>query len=520
LLNSDYNIIEVEIVLKQSFNTVKIQELKLKIDQLLSSGFQESNYTLDFIAKVRMLNFVCLIGIVNLAVLGTAAIIQDNLTLGIFDYSTGFFLAFIILYLRKTHRYALLSTTGVIIAGVLYVFLFISGGVSNTAHLWYYTFPLFAFFLLDSKKGTIATSILLIISIMFYLFQDSFPTLTKYSSDFMIRFVPSFLVVFLYSYIFERTKEKVYNIVNNKNKELAVTIEKLERNEAELKKLHNELENRVIERTSALKEANEKLVKEIALKNEATQRAEAALKMKTEFLTQMSHEIRTPINSILSYTQLLKEETVGKIPEDLEFSFDMINNGGRRLIRTIDLILNMSEVQTGTYEVIKEESKLINDILLPLIGEFNTAAKAKNLELFIVNKTNEEDVLLEVDTYTETQIYANLIDNAIKYTDRGKVQIIVYKNEFNYCVDVKDTGIGICEKYQSSLFDPFTQEEQGYTRKFEGNGLGMALVKEYCNLNNIKISFTSKKGNGTVFRLEFLTDSKIEKFTNKDAVCV
>ena len=171
----------------------------------------------------------------------------------------------------------------------------------------------------------------------------------------MIRFVPSYLVVFLYSYIFERTKEKTYNIVHSKNDELSETINKLETNEKELKKLQEELEQRVAERTTELFNTNEQLVEEVKLKNKATIAAESAAKMKTEFLAQMSHEIRTPINSILSYAQLLKEETIDKVPEDLKFSFDMINNGGQRLIRTIDLILNMSELQTGTYEPIIEK---------------------------------------------------------------------------------------------------------------------------------------------------------------------
>jgi len=475
--------------------------LKSKINLLLNSGYDENETGLAFIAKVRMLNHVCIIGIINLIVLGLVAYFQNNHVLALLDFFVATSLAVIIYYLRKSHKYELLSTIGVFIVGSLFYFLFVTGGVNNTAFLWYYTFPLFSFFLLDSKRGTIATAVLLLLAILFYAFQDNFASLTKYSPDLMIRFVPSYLVVFLYSYIFERTKEKTYNIVKSKNEELSETISKLEKNEKELKKLHEELEQRVEKRTTELFNTNEQLVEEIKLKNKATLVAESAVKMKTEFLAQMSHEIRTPVNSILSYAQLLKEETIDKVPEDLKFSFDMINNGGQRLIRTIDLILNMSELQTGTYEPIMEKSDIV-EIIKPLVKEFQTATRVKDLDLIFINRLENDEAIYCVDVYTITQILVNLIHNAIKYTVEGSIEVIAYKtNEDLCCIDIQDTGIGISEEFQKTLFEPFTQEEQGYTRKFEGNGLGMALVKEYCNINNIQISVKSEKDKGSIFTL-------------------
>ncbi len=273
-------------------------------------------------------------------------------------------------------------------------------------------------------------------------------------------------------------------------------VDRIENTNEELETINKNLEYRVIERTEELSKSKEK--------------AEAAVKMKTEFLAQMSHEIRTPINSIMSYTQLLKDETFDLIPKDLQFSFDMINNGGRRLIRTVDLILNMSELQTGTYEVIIEECNIVN-LLNELVGEFQTAAKSKNLALMMLNRLDFEDSVLKTDIYTVTQIFANLIDNAIKYTVEGSIEVIAFKTKDNHlCVDVQDTGIGISEKFQETLFEPFTQEEQGYTRKFDGNGLGMALVSEYCKLNNALISVSSKKGEGTKFSIVFPQISSVK----------
>lgn len=273
-------------------------------------------------------------------------------------------------------------------------------------------------------------------------------------------------------------------------------VERIEETNEEMELINKDLENRVIERTKEL--------------NASKDKAEAAVRMKTEFLAQMSHEIRTPINSILSYTQLLKEETINVVPEELRFSFDMINNGGRRLIRTVDLILNMSELQTGTYEVIIEKCNLV-EVIEQLVGEFQTAAKSKNLDLMLLNRLEFEQGLMAADIYTVTQIFANLIDNAIKYTNEGSVEVVAFKTIDGFIgVDVQDTGIGISEKFQKELFDPFTQEEQGYTRKFDGNGLGMALVKEYCKLNQAKISVKSEKGVGSTFTVVFDNPNSLE----------
>ncbi|KAB2840872.1 MAG: GHKL domain-containing protein [Melioribacteraceae bacterium] len=111
-----------------------------------------------------------------------------------------------------------------------------------------------------------------------------------------------------------------------------------------------------------------------------------------------------------------------------------------------------------------------------------------------------ENTFLYTDEYAVNQIFANLIDNAIKYTEKGKVEITLREEGNNhYSIKVSDTGIGISNEYIDKLFEPFSQEEQGYTRRFEGNGLGMALVKKYCDLIDAEISVESEKNIGTTF---------------------
>ena len=99
---------------------------------------------------------------------------------------------------------------------------------------------------------------------------------------------------------------------------------------------------------------------------------------------------------------------------------------------------------------------------------------------------------------------ANLIDNAIKYTKRGKIDLKLSKtSQNNIVVEINDTGIGMSEEFKNKIFEPFTQEEQGYTRKYDGSGLGLSLVQKYAKLNDTKLTFTSKKDVGTSFKIEF-----------------
>lgn len=230
---------------------------------------------------------------------------------------------------------------------------------------------------------------------------------------------------------------------------------------------------------------------------QAKEHAQEADKLKTEFLAQMSHEIRSPINTILNYISLIRDEVQHTFDEDLRYSFTAIDSSSRRLIRTIDLILNMSQLQTGHFEVFPREIDLFREIIQPVAGEMMRKAKEKNLEICLVN--NAGDCNITADPYTAGQIFANIIDNAIKYTNEGGITVSVYNENGRLCADVKDTGIGISEEYLAKIFTPFLQEEGGYTRKFDGNGLGLALVRRYCELNNAELRVRSRKGEGTTF---------------------
>ncbi len=269
----------------------------------------------------------------------------------------------------------------------------------------------------------------------------------------------------------------------------------ISRLQKELKE-HNELlEQKVSERTAELKESNKNLIV-------AKEKAEVADNFKSIFLAQMSHEIRTPINIMVSYASLLQSDLDENSDESLIHGLKSISTAGNRLVRTTDLIINLSEIQSGNYEADFTKIDINSDVLAGIFFNFNEVAKNKNIKLKLLVET--EDTKLVADLYTTNQIFSQIIENAITFTDSGSITIKVSKTSGDsLVVEIIDTGIGISDEYLKDIFVPFSQEEMGYTRKYDGNGIGLALAKEYCKLNNAQIEVESKKGVGSTFRVIF-----------------
>lgn len=233
----------------------------------------------------------------------------------------------------------------------------------------------------------------------------------------------------------------------------------------------------------------------------AKELAEKSNKLKDAFISNISHEIRTPLNGILGMTSLIKESLAQYVSKDEVDYFNAIDSSSKRIVRTTDMILNFSRLQVGEFSVSKELLKL-PAIINNLMSEYKSTADTNSLEFTFENKCGDGDLL--ADSYCISHAISNLIDNALKYTHKGYVKVILYKDvNGTLILDVKDSGIGIEEKYLKHLFEPYTQEEIGYSRPYEGIGLGLSLVKKYLDLNSSSISVVSKKGEGTTFTIHF-----------------
>lgn len=232
----------------------------------------------------------------------------------------------------------------------------------------------------------------------------------------------------------------------------------------------------------------------------ALDKAQESDRLKSAFLAQMSHEIRTPLNVILTSIPILSDE-IGSDDEDIQAIIQSVDSAGRRLHRTIDMILSLSAIQSGNYKAEFETFDPIKE-LKDLAGEFKTLASEKGLKMIFESSCSSS--LIKADKYTVNQIFQNLIGNAMKYTHQGYIKVLVAEvGENKIVVRIEDTGIGMSSDYINDVFSPFSQEDAGQKRNYEGNGLGLALVKKYVELNKATIEVQSKKNRGSVFSVAF-----------------
>lgn len=245
----------------------------------------------------------------------------------------------------------------------------------------------------------------------------------------------------------------------------------------------------------------------------AKEKAEEGERLKTAFLQNMSHEIRTPLNGILGFSKLLENENITK--EELKEYTALIQKSGKRLLETINNILDISKIETGQIQIINKHFS-INDLLYDLYLIFEKDAIEKNLNL-IKNINPSQDILLYSDELKINQILSNLISNAIKFTNKGKVEYGYTLKDNSIEFFVRDTGVGIDESKFERIFDRFAQVDPLLTRGYEGSGLGLAICKSLVELLNGKIWLQSKLGEGTIFYFTIPINDNIQIVNTKDS---
>lgn len=263
---------------------------------------------------------------------------------------------------------------------------------------------------------------------------------------------------------------------------------------------------------SFLFDENNDIVGRFLMVSDITQRKEMELELnmahelekrsdriKGEFLKLISHEIRTPINIVFGFLNLI--EAKFNHSSELEGYIDTTKVGLNRLIRTIDLILNSALEISGLTKYDLKPLDIVRDVLDPVVIELRSLAQQKEIRIIAEYETHPK---VFADQYCLKQIVIHLIENAIKFTNNGgNIKISIKQSLDNIILVIYDNGIGISEEYLPQLFALFSQEHQGSARKYEGNGLGLYLVKKYCEGNNLQLFVESQKGKGSTFTLMF-----------------
>jgi len=233
--------------------------------------------------------------------------------------------------------------------------------------------------------------------------------------------------------------------------------------------------------------------------------AELANNAKSRFLTMMSHELRTPLNSMLGMTQLAIESTI--LEEQKEY-MKIVNREGRNLLTLINTIIDYAQMESGQ-TVYENEDFHLDQMATGIIEIYRETADSRSLELsLLIDK--EGPLHLHGDTGKIKQIFINIIGNAVKFTERGSVEVRIstksneLDNTVNLHAEIEDTGCGISQDEQSEIFSAFSQCDNSYTRMYGGVGLGLTAVKQLVETLGGSIGFESVPDVGTVFRIDLV----------------
>ncbi len=428
----------------------------------------------ELFRKVVLLTIVCIIGIVVLIPMGCLALWQSNHYLACFDFLIALLLLGTVVYLHRTGRIETAGTMGITGATLLFWFLVFSGGVNNSAYVWMYTFPLFAMFLLGSRKGLIANILFFVPVVLFFAIAFPSTIFASYPIDLKMRIVPSFLVVLAYAYLFEFMRERSYHRLKCEVQEHRQTAGKLQ---------------------------------------VAINASEKANQAKSDFLANMSHELRTPLNHIIGFTELVLGKHFGGLNETQEEYLTDVHKSSNHLLALINDILDISKVEAGKL--------ILSPSTVDLEGLLNnslTIIKEKALKNAVTLSCDIRDVpdAIVADERKLKQILYNLLSNAVKFTPvRGRIELKarpadpagdVEREAANghggIQISVSDSGVGLKAKDIDHIFKPFEQAETTRNKHFQGTGLGLALTRHLVELHGGRIWAESRgQDQGAVFNV-------------------
>jgi len=453
--------------------------------QFLSLGTR-SNPSLEARRRGGLVNGLCIVGIIFLVILGTFAGIRDVRTLALIDYSAALTLVLLLAFFWTTGRYNAASHAGVILIGMLFLYLLMSGGEDQTAYVWFFAYPLMATFLLSTRKGLIASISLLTLAIVYFFVGPLVNGWAEYPRAFEIRFIASFVVVTLFSFIYEKMRSDADEALAEQTETLQTTVNNLTETQSNLSTTNDRLRGEIQQRMEAVAEMQS-----------ATLEAHRANQAKSQFLANMSHELRTPMNHVIGFTEIVLSEKVGELnPAQLEYLGDVVSSG-RHLLAIINDILDLSRVEAGKSELEYGEvdpRSLLHESLR--IVEDQAEQKGIQLE---VSSGNLPDSII-IDERMIRQVLYNLLQNAVKFTNNGDMVTLSggmseVSDETVY-ISVTDNGIGLDPKNLERVFDDFERIAGEHQVGQGGTGLGLALCQRFIGLHGGNL-WAASEGLGT-----------------------
>ena len=351
----------------------------------------------------------------------------------------------------------------------------------------------------------IAVAVVIITITVLYFWEYTHPELvvnytdaqTKLYDLFLTAIISIGLIAFIASFIMRNYHDERELVIEQHDKILRQN-EAIKKVDKELHHHQENLELIVKKRTQELEKANLEL-------QIAKNKAEESDRLKTAFLSNMSHEIRTPMNAIIGFSHLLKDPNMTN--DNLNNYVDIITERGNQLLNIINDIIDISKIESGKISINKNACNVnqLFDELYTMFYNTKELTKKSHLELRYVKPDVLEDIIINTDTTRLKQILSNLIDNAIKFTQAGFVEMgysmIENKGSKKIQFYVKDSGIGISHENRSLIFNRFRQIDESHTRLFGGTGIGLSISQNLAELLGGDLIVESKKGEGSTFYL-------------------
>ena len=245
-------------------------------------------------------------------------------------------------------------------------------------------------------------------------------------------------------------------------------------------------------------ELNEQLETQLVEVEQARAEAEKSSQVKSAFLASMSHELRTPLNAIINFTKFVAQGDLGEVNEEQQETLFEVVDSGKHLLHLINDVLDMSKIESGSLNLFMQEDVDVRDIITTVVKNGEALVGDKELEL----RTNIPDdlPLIHADQLRIRQIITNLVSNAIKFTEKGFVEIRASRTGKEISISVQDTGAGIDAGDHELIFDAFKQTEQGIATG-GGSGLGLAISKRLVEIHGGTIRVESEAGQGATFHV-------------------